>query len=258
MRAISVCLNANLTTGTLKICKIFQICQFCGSYHTISSAKHRVFLQHLTKIKSFHRSNRIQTLKMYHLRLHAVIRLRMKIISVNTSETHIKIPSRTFKCTRRNLAYFCSRRDWWKLALLQTKAWKCGQLGDNWYIVISLRLFRYFDVPNFIRQKISSTNCTRVATAMSNIKQFCFGVDGSNVPSSLLITDCNVYLGEHSFKCMELNDPEFCSASKIFFQLYRQISNIIRTLTGNKNFHYSDVAGASPVGAAPYTSSFST
>ena len=131
MRAISVCLNANLTTGTLKICKIFQICQFCGSYYTISSAKHRVFLQHLTKIKSFHSSNRIQTLKMYHLRLHAVIRLRMKIISVNTSETHIKIPSRTFKCTRRNLAYFCSRRDWWKLALLQTKAWKCGQLGDN-------------------------------------------------------------------------------------------------------------------------------
>ena len=41
--------------------------------------------------------------------------------------------------------------------------------------------------------------------------------------------------------------------------IYRQVSNIIRrTLVGNKIVDHSDVVGASPVGAAPTTSSFST
>ena len=39
---------------------------------------------------------------------------------------------------------------------------------------------------------------------------------------------------------------------------YRKISNIRRTLVGNKVVDHSDVVGASPVGAAPTTSSFST
>ena len=39
---------------------------------------------------------------------------------------------------------------------------------------------------------------------------------------------------------------------------YRQISNIRRTLVGNNIVDHSDVDGASPVGAAPTTSSFST
>ena len=39
---------------------------------------------------------------------------------------------------------------------------------------------------------------------------------------------------------------------------YRQVSNIRRTLVGNKMVDHSDVVGASPVGAAPTTSSFST
>ena len=39
---------------------------------------------------------------------------------------------------------------------------------------------------------------------------------------------------------------------------YRQVSNISRTLVGNTIVDYSDVVGASPVGAAPTTSSFST
>ena len=41
-------------------------------------------------------------------------------------------------------------------------------------------------------------------------------------------------------------------------KMYRKVSNIRRTLVGNKNFYHSDVVGASPVGAAPTTSSFST
>ena len=39
---------------------------------------------------------------------------------------------------------------------------------------------------------------------------------------------------------------------------YRQVSNIRRTALGNKIVDHSDVVGASPVGAAPTASSFST
>ena len=39
---------------------------------------------------------------------------------------------------------------------------------------------------------------------------------------------------------------------------YCQVSNIRRTLVGNLIVDHSDVVGASPVGAAPTTSSFST
>ena len=39
---------------------------------------------------------------------------------------------------------------------------------------------------------------------------------------------------------------------------YRQVSSIRRTLVGNQIVDHSDVVGASPVGAAPTTSSFST
>ena len=40
--------------------------------------------------------------------------------------------------------------------------------------------------------------------------------------------------------------------------IYRKVSNIRRTLVGNKSVDHSDVVGASPAGAAPTTSSFST
>ena len=39
---------------------------------------------------------------------------------------------------------------------------------------------------------------------------------------------------------------------------YRQVSNIRRTLVGNSIVDHSDVVGASPLGAAPTTASFST
>ena len=42
-----------------------------------------------------------------------------------------------------------------------------------------------------------------------------------------------------------------------FFE-YRKTSNISHTLVGNKIVDRSDVVGASPVGAAPTLSSFST
>ena len=39
---------------------------------------------------------------------------------------------------------------------------------------------------------------------------------------------------------------------------YHEVSNIRRRLAGNKIVDHSDAVGASPVGAAPTTSSFST
>ena len=47
-----------------------------------------------------------------------------------------------------------------------------------------------------------------------------------------------------------------CSRAQIV--KYRKVSNIRRTLVGNKIVDHSDVVGASPVGAAPTTPSFST
>ena len=44
----------------------------------------------------------------------------------------------------------------------------------------------------------------------------------------------------------------------MLYYSYRQVSNISPTLVGNKIVDHSDVVGASPVGAAPTTSSFST
>ena len=50
------------------------------------------------------------------------------------------------------------------------------------------------------------------------------------------------------------------SLSQVVFHChnYRKTSSISRTLVGNKIVDNSDVVGASPVGAAPTTSSFST
>ena len=44
----------------------------------------------------------------------------------------------------------------------------------------------------------------------------------------------------------------------LFNEHYRKTSNISRTLVCNKIVDYSDVVGASPVGAAPTTSSYLT
>ena len=50
-----------------------------------------------------------------------------------------------------------------------------------------------------------------------------------------------------------LLDPQDCQRN-----VYRQVSNIRRTLVGNEIVDNSDVVGASPVGAAPTTSELST
>ena len=49
-----------------------------------------------------------------------------------------------------------------------------------------------------------------------------------------------------------------CYVRSYYNKTYCKTSNISRTLVGNKTVDNSDVVGASPVGAAPTTSSFST
>ena len=53
--------------------------------------------------------------------------------------------------------------------------------------------------------------------------------------------------------CIYINVTQY-----MFHTTYRQVPNIRRTFVGNKIVDHSDVVGASPVGAAPTTSSFST
>ena len=49
-----------------------------------------------------------------------------------------------------------------------------------------------------------------------------------------------------------------CGRQGTVYPAYRKTTNISRTLVGTKIVDNSDVVGASPVGAAPTTSSFST
>ena len=54
-------------------------------------------------------------------------------------------------------------------------------------------------------------------------------------------------------------ENDVCKLSEILSQhQHREISDIKRTLVGNTIVDHSDVVGASPVGAAATTSSFST
>ena len=80
---------------------------------------------------------------------------------------------------------------------------------------------------------------------------------------TMLICWCQAHIGPVDGLGLSGNIPlldDIChqaSASLTMMQ-YRQVSNIRRTLEGNKIVDHSDVVGASPVGAAPTTSSFST
>ena len=64
----------------------------------------------------------------------------------------------------------------------------------------------------------------------------------------------------YTFNIMAAEDlvTQGTRASAAMVLTYRKTSNIKCTLVGNKIVDHSDVVGASPVGAAPTTSSFST
>ena len=67
-----------------------------------------------------------------------------------------------------------------------------------------------------------------------------------------------IMLGRNRGRVMLLWCTSFQAANSHGFKKYRKTSNKSRTLVGNIIVDNSDVVGASPVGAAPTTSSFST
>ena len=66
---------------------------------------------------------------------------------------------------------------------------------------------------------------------------------------------CRWFLSQNLFVLDRFTAHMMCQG---IIDIYRKVSNIRRTLVGNKIVDHSDVFGASPVGAAPTTSSFST
>ena len=60
-------------------------------------------------------------------------------------------------------------------------------------------------------------------------------------------------MNEMGMRVLDTASVNFCQNR---FLTYRKISNMRRTLVGNNIVDQSDVVGASPVGAAPTTSSF--
>ena len=69
--------------------------------------------------------------------------------------------------------------------------------------------------------------------------------------------DKSVEAGDESIEAGE-KTPQSCYNHQQHTLKYSQVSDISLTLEGNKIVDHSDVVEASPVGAAPTTSSFST
>ena len=79
--------------------------------------------------------------------------------------------------------------------------------------------------------------------------------NGVNLPPGLTVNILDIEnLCMQKVKWVWVGKPYHMSVVEI----YRQVSNIRRTLIGNEIVDKSDVVGASPVGAAPTTSSLST
>ena len=76
--------------------------------------------------------------------------------------------------------------------------------------------------------------------------------------------ECELYFKFVIRVAMSFCDWKLFCDIKVFYTMdqidncYRQVSNMSQTLVGNKIVDYFDVIGASPVGTAPTTSSFST
>ena len=117
---------------------------------------------------------------------------------------------------------------WWNLLLY-------NQLG---WCLLCLNVCKYFTV--WWHQKITWASVYLSSVWPSNINLRAI----SHKMPQLAITNISP----------KINLP---GANELKFY-YRQVSNIRRTFVGNQIVDHSDVIGASPVGAAPTTSSFST
>ena len=85
--------------------------------------------------------------------------------------------------------------------------------------------------------------------------------DINSIRAKLFRGNENIYL--HSISFLHIGMTQVVEIlpqvrEELTYSTYRKTSNISRTLVGNIIVDNSDAVGASPVGAAPTTSSFST
>ena len=88
--------------------------------------------------------------------------------------------------------------------------------------------------PQIYWNDLTCRSCTKVIVPVMT----------ASITCAIRTQQCTVRYAQHSFG--------------VNSNYYHQVSNISRTLVGNTIVDHSDVVGASPVGAAPTTSSFST
>ena len=115
------------------------------------------------------------------------------------------------------------------ICLMSSVAWSNSELCQKWENV-SMRCQAWFSI-----QDICSTH----------VFALCY--------------ICNVFhISSYYLEFCMYSVNAFCVCNLCVNHNYRQVSNISRTLAGFKIVDHSDVVGASPVGVAPTTSSFST
>ena len=120
-------------------------------------------------------------------------------------------------------------------------------------------LHKNYKIFNFLYDKIMYLNNHGCWSKMNTSEIYRLRLNKS-VQRSVWWKPRQLYVG--MLACSKLKSNKLY---KIFFKIsflctrnYRKVSNIRRTLVGKKIVDHSDVVGASPVGAAPTTSSFST
>ena len=135
----------------------------------------------------------------------------------------------------------CGYVKWW--------IWSSGEIGSvdgNTYLWLGIKFwwkrFSVVQYPTVISHYSDVTIWT--TDDISSISRLRRDKLHSSFDKSIFIK--KMHLKASSVKC------------RSFLIAYRQVSNIRRTLVGNKIVDHSDVVGASPVGAASTTSSFST
>ena len=152
--------------------------------------------------------------------------------------------------------------------------WKdslCNEMGS--WSCISLALTHHFPFMQVVVSGEAGTPAEVQQYASCTLLSAC--METSAVQGQDSITACIAFLQDNEFITLSTQTQEGGKQktfdNQVFTCLYlhdkitwapglhnRQTSDIIRTLVGNKIVDHSDVVGASPVGAAPTTSSFST
>ena len=145
---------------------------------------------------------------------------------------------------------------WWNYNLLFSRIGCCDTFFICFMVTVNYRI-------KAIRKHINVTNQTPTNCSAGNsfgIKQTTY-LSTKRLSSGVFSVIVSKYdvsrIPRRRFSRTNRYPHKICS-DQYLVNTYRQVSNIKRTLVGNLIVGHSDVVGASPVGAAPTTSSFST